>query len=251
MAEGGGTNRVAWFSGGCSSFVAALISRPDRVIYINVANQHPDTLRFIADCEEALGRPIEVIGDSRYRQSVDEVITRDKYINGPGGARCTLMLKKRVRQEWERHNVTPNLTYIWGYDVTERGRAERLVKNSEFLAEFPLIEKGLTKEDCHALCQRLGIRRPAMYDLGYPNNNCIGCVKGGMGYWNRIRKDFPDVFERRAREEREIGHSCIRGVFLDELEPWRGDMNTEIFPACSLACADVDTEIANEQEEDR
>ena len=32
-----------------------------------------------------------------------------------------------------------------------------------------------------------------MYDLGYPNNNCIGCIKGGMGYWNRIRKDFPDI----------------------------------------------------------
>ena len=37
--------------------------------------------------------------------------------------------------------------------------------------------------------------RPLMYDLGYPNNNCIGCVKGGMGYWNHIRKDFPEVFE--------------------------------------------------------
>ncbi len=37
-----------------------------------------------------------------------------------------------------------------------------------------------------------------MYDLGYPNNNCIGCVKGGMGYWNKIRKDFPEVFQKRA-----------------------------------------------------
>lgn len=58
-----------------------------------------------------------------------------------------------------------------------------------------------------------------MYDLGYPNNNCVGCVKGGMGYWNKIRVDFPEVFERRARQEREIGHSCIKGVFLDELDP--------------------------------
>ena len=78
-----------------------------------------------------------------------------------------------------------------------------------------------------------------MYDLGYPNNNCIGCVKGGMGYWNRIRRDFPEVFERMAGIEREIGHSCINGVYLDELEPNRGNMNTEVFPECSFACLGV------------
>ena len=47
-----------------------------------------------------------------------------------------------------------------------------------------------------------------MYDMGYPNNNCIGCVKGGMGYWNHIRKDFPEVFDSRAKLEREdFGYS--------------------------------------------
>lgn len=35
-----------------------------------------------------------------------------------------------------------------------------------------------------------------MYDLGYANNNCIGCVKGGIGYWNKIRIDFPEESDR-------------------------------------------------------
>lgn len=78
-----------------------------------------------------------------------------------------------------------------------------------------------------------------MYEIGYPNNNCVGCVKGGMGYWNRIRRDFPDVFERMASLEREIGHSCINGVYLDELDPERGNMNTEVMPECSFACVGV------------
>lgn len=76
----------------------------------------------------------------------------------------------------------------------------------------------------------------AMYDLGYRNNNCIGCVKGGMGYWNKIRIDFPEVFERMAKLEREIGHSCINGIFLDELELGRGRMEDEIIPDCSVMC---------------
>ena len=74
-----------------------------------------------------------------------------------------------------------------------------------------------------------------MYDLGYMNNNCIGCVKGGMGYWNKIRKDFPEVFNSRSKLERDIGHSCIKGVFLDELDPNRGRSN-EVIPDCGIMC---------------
>ena len=79
-----------------------------------------------------------------------------------------------------------------------------------------------------------------MYELGYANNNCVGCVKGGMGYWNHIRKDFPKVFESRAKLEREVGHSMLKDkngpVYLDELDPNRGDMNTEIMPDCGIMC---------------
>jgi hypothetical protein len=75
-----------------------------------------------------------------------------------------------------------------------------------------------------------------MYDMGYRNNNCVGCVKGGVGYWNKIRKDFPEVFAERARLEREIGASCINGVYLDELEPDRGRFEDEVMEECSMFC---------------
>ena len=231
--------RVAWISAGISSFVAAHLAKPDRIVYINVANQHPDSLRFLADCAPHLSAPIEIIGNLAYDQRIENVIRKERYINGPGGAKCTMMLKKRVRQEWERKNASSGTVYIWGYDVDERKRAERISESSEFGCEFPLIEAGLTKADCHAICEDLGIKRPAMYTLGYPNNNCIGCVKGGMGYWNKIRRDFPEIFERMAKLEREIGHSCINGVFLDELDPERGNMDMEVMPECSLACIGV------------
>ena len=236
--------RVAWFSAGCSSFVAAYYGKPDRIVYIDVANQHPDSMRFLRDAEKVLGKQIEIIKSSEYA-SVDDVIERRRYINGAAGAACTLMLKKRVRQKWERDNLTGDDVYIWGYDVNEKRRADRIVA-AQFEArnEFPLIERGLTKSDCHGICSRLGLKRPVMYDMGYLNSNRIGCVKGGMGYWNRIRRDFPAVFERRAKQEREIGHSCIKGVFLDELDPNRGNMRTEVMPSCGFAC-----EVAVAQEE--
>lgn len=142
-----------------------------------------------------------------------------------------------MRKDWEQENVSGPVTYIWGYDVAERDRAESL---EEAMPEakhiFPLIDNNLTKGDCHAMSYRLGVYRPIMYDMGYQNNNCIGCVKGGMWYWNKIRKDFPDVFATRARQEREIGRSCISGVFLDELEPGRGIPQDEVSQDCGIAC---------------
>ena len=228
--------KVCWISAGVSSFVAGYLSENvDEFIYIDVENQHPDSLRFIKDCEKALNKEITIL-KSKYG-SVQNVISAFRYINGPAGAKCTEVLKKRVRKEWEWENREHEITYVWGFDCTERHRAERLVGSMpQFAHEFPLINRGLTKEDAHGILRSLGLKRPKMYDLGYGNNNCIGCVKGGMGYWNKIRKDFPDTFAEMAKIEREIGHSAINGVFLDELDPSRGREDGEICEECSIFC---------------
>ena len=226
--------KVCWLSAGVSSFIAGyLADGVDEYIYIDIDNQHEDSMRFIKDCEKALNKPITIL-KSEYG-SVENVIKKAKYINGIHGAPCTTILKKKVRQRWENDHKVP-LTYVWGFDVNEKKRAERIKDvYFEYQHEFPLIENLLTKEDAHGLLQKLGIKRPMMYDLGYSNNNCIGCVKGGMGYWNKIRKDFPDVFEQRAKLEREIGASCIKGIYLDELDENKGN-TYEIIPECSLMC---------------
>ena len=207
----------------------------DEIIYIHVENQHPDSLRFLHDCEKLLGRKITILQSDRYKD-VDDVITRFRYINGPGGAPCTKWLKKEVRRKWEREHPDHHI-YVWGMDCNEQRRADRIVEvMSDYDHEFPLIDHGLTKVDAHGLAAKLGLKRPAMYDLGYPNNNCIGCVKGGGGYWNKIRVDFPEVFKRRAEEERMIGHSCLRGRFLDELDPEYGRMQKVILEDCGVSC---------------
>lgn len=229
--------KVCWLSAGVSSFVAGyLAGNVDEWIYIDIADQHPDSLRFISDCEKIIGKKVTILKSDRFN-NVEEVVRKYKYINSPHGAPCTGMLKKAVRKKWENEHKDYNLTYVWGMDSNEQRRADGIIVNfPEFSHEFPLIEKGYSKQDCHALADRLGLKRPLMYDLGYQNNNCVGCVKGGMGYWNKIRKDFPEVFKARAKLEREIGHSCINGVFLDELEPDRGRIEDEISTDCGIMC---------------
>ena len=227
--------KVSWFSSGVSSFIATYIEKNsvDKIIYTHIEDQHSDTLRFLHDCEMAMDKEIKIL-QSPYK-SVSNVIQTFRFINGAYGAKCTEILKKRVRKEWEQGKK--DLIYIWGYDASERHRMERILESMpEQQHVFPLIERNLTKEDCHGMLQQLGIKRPAMYDLGYRNNNCIGCVKGGMGYWNRIRVDFPEVFTERARQEREVGHTCIKGIYLDELDPTAGRIEDEVMEECSIIC---------------
>ena len=136
-----------------------------------------------------LNREITILQSKRFA-SVDDVIMKRRAINTPYGAPCTVHLKKDVRKEWERENPGHHI-YVWGFDANEKERARRLVKAMpDYEHEFPLIEYGITKCEAHQFITKLGIRRPAMYDLGYSNNNCIGCVKGVCGIGIKYGKIF-------------------------------------------------------------
>jgi len=229
---------VGYFSAGGSSAVAIklAIDQIQRVMYTHIDDQHPDSMRFVKDCEQWFGKEVE-IWQSPFK-SVDSVCRYNSFIRSrQTGAVCTKHLKRTVRKQFEYENEG-NLRIVWGLDFDEKDRASDIVSNMpnhEHL--FPLIDREMTKEHAHAVLAASGIRRPAMYDLGYHNNNCIGCVKGGMGYWNKIRVDFPEVFASRAKMERDIGFPIIKkNIWLDELDPERGRHEPMIMGDCGILC---------------
>jgi 3'-phosphoadenosine 5'-phosphosulfate sulfotransferase (PAPS reductase)/FAD synthetase len=229
---------VSWFSAGVSSAVATKLAAEeiDQILYTHIDDQHEDTLRFVKDCEVWFGVGVKILRSDT--KTVEDAISKSSFINSPYGASCTRILKRQVRQQWERENVAlMPIEYVWGFDTDESDRADLALKTMpEFSHRFPLIEKRIGKQEAHEILRASGIRRPAMYALGYQNNNCIGCVKGGMGYWNKIRVDFPSVFDSRAKLERRINASCINGVFLDELHPEAGRNKPMIMDECGLLC---------------
>lgn len=239
---------VSWFSAGVSSAVATklAIAGIDEIIYTHIDDQHKDTIRFLDDCEGWFGKPITMLM-SPYRCVANAVRAGgSRFINGPSGAICTRYLKKRVRVEWElEHEHLKPFRYVWGLDLKEtKPRPPRGISRVQGIREampehehwFPLVDAELEKKDIHQILKASGIKRPAMYDLGYHNNNCVGCVKGGKGYWNKIRVDFPDVFASRAKLERACDASCINGTFLDELDPDAGRKQGPIVDECGIMC---------------
>ena len=232
----------AWFSCGVTSAIACALSIKEfgkdnvDLVYQHINTAHPDNERFINDFENWQGVKIEVIKSDKYKDQFD-VIDKTGYVNGPGGARCTLELKKNVRYKYEENN--PFSAQIFGFEFAKKeiNRAIRFYQQYPYAkSRFPLIEQMITKENATSMLMRAGIDIPIMYKMGYTNNNCIGCVKGGMGYWNKIRKDFPDIFEQMALAERKAGFSCITDVFLDELKPTRGRPLKPIVPDCGSFC---------------
>tara|TARA_R110000824_G_scaffold11232_3_gene48662 strand:+ start:800 stop:1525 length:726 start_codon:yes stop_codon:yes gene_type:complete len=233
---------VSWFSAGCTSAVATHLAIKKyglenvEIIFFETGNHHPDNGRFIKECEELFGKKIQIVQNEKY-ENIYDVFRKQQFINSPYGAPCTVKLKKDMRLLWESNNTWD--IQIMGFEAGKREekRAKRFLKEyPKTNATFPLIEANMTKEDAVIYLSDYNIELPVMYKLGYSNNNCIGCVKGGMGYWNKIRVDFPEVFDYMAELEREIGASCMSSTYLDELDPQRGYSVKPVVVECGIFC---------------
>ena len=238
--------KIAWFSAGITSTVAcklALEKYDDvEIYYIETGAHHPDNARFIRECEAWYGQRINIIRNSKGYSSHIDVIRKHKVVNTPHGfAPCTKKLKKEPRYELEDRVKYDNQIFGFEYSQHEINRAIRFKEQYPHTNPlYPLIEARLNKDECAGILVSAGIELPAMYLLGYSNNNCIGCVKGGKGYWNKIRQDFPDVFAEMASAEREVGGTCLKHEdgpkWLDELPPHEGNIPNAVIPNCGMFC---------------
>jgi len=237
---------VCWFSCGAASAVATKLAIAENkgklplvIVYTEVMEEHPDNKRFLAECEKWFGQDIVILGNDYYKRSIYETF-KTSAMNIRGAAPCTRVLKKQVRERYEQVGDRQ----VFGYTAEEQQRYDRFIDaNNEVDIWVPLIEKGLNKVDCLAMLQNAGIDLPEMYKLGYLNNNCIGCVKGGMGYWNKIRVDFPEQFDRMAKLERFKKQTIFKDRYLDELKPTDGNYPQEPDIECSIFCKMAEEDI--------
>lgn len=246
------TRRVCHFSCGAASAVAAKITlkrHPDAVV-VNafLAEEHPDNQRFLNDVEKWLGVPVVRLRDERFGASAYEVFRRFRFTRSKTGAKCSSHLKRQVLDRWKLDGDIA----VLGYTCEETERADRFL-DRDATAEFPLIDGQISKADCLAMIQHAGLILPEMYRLGYNNANCIGCVKGGAGYWNKIRRDFPERFEEMCRVEELIGPGSYlfrdrkTGVRfpLRQLDPSSG-RHDEPLVECGFSCMLMEEELNND-----
>lgn len=241
---------ISWFSGGITSTIATYLALQRygkdnvEIIFFETGQHHPDNERFFKEVEEKMFKKKISIRRNKKYDDLWDVLSRG-YINSPNGAYCTHQLKKRVRIQMEKIVDFDHQVFGFEYEKKQINRAIRFLEQyPDSKAIFPLIEEKMSKQDCLKAFENIGIEIPMMYKMGYTNNNCVGCVKGGQGYWNKIRRDFPDVFDRMAKLEREVGATCLkktvgkksRKLYLDELDPEAGRMDKPIVDECGVIC---------------
>ena len=219
---------AVWFSCGAASAVAAKLTIEKysenynvRVINNPIANEHYDNTRFLTDVEKWIGQKIEISKNEKFKNcDIVEVFDKQKYVSGRLGAPCTSKLKKDARKQWENINK-PEHTVL-GFTVDEQKRHERFCLTERELIPV-LINENLTKDDCFNIIKKAGIELPFIYKQGFPNANCIGCVKSqSPTYWNLVRSKYPTIFKSRAEQSRRIGCKLVKikgeRKFLDELK---------------------------------
>lgn len=220
---------AVWFSCGAASAVAAKKTmelygdtHTIRVLNNPVVEEHHDSLRFKDDIAKWLNVEIETVMNPSYKHcSAEEIWEERGFMSGVRGAPCTMLLKREARRKWEMTNHCDY--HVLGFTADEK------IRYADHARKYPntlpvLIEAGITKADCFRIISEAGIALPEIYHLGYPNANCIGCVKAtSPTYWNHVRKVHPEVFQRRAEQSRELGARLVRHknvrMFLDELPP--------------------------------
>lgn len=207
---------ICWWSGGVTSAVACKVAiniygkQNCEVIMIDTKNEHEDTYRFKSDCEKWYGINIDTISafgkDHKY-DSIQDVWFKNKSLNVATGAICSTVLKRKVREDWQKQNEYKHQVFGFEFNKDEMNRALSMKLNHpKSKPIFPLLMLAYSKKDCLDIVEEAGIEIPIPYELGFRNNNCFqtGCVQGGVGYWQKMKRDFPAKFDAMAKVEHDI-----------------------------------------------
>ena len=251
-----GDTIAVWFSCGAASAVALKKTQEKygnlckiRAINNPVMEEHPDNRRFLKDVQSWVGIEIEEAKNPDWpNASAREVWEKRKFMSGKEGAPCTSLLKREARHIWETLNKAEWLVMgftdeetkgrYWPFIFFERGNALPILQDAR-----------ISKSECFQIIDTAGIRLPEIYNMGYPNANCIGCVKASTPtYWNHVRKVHPEVFKDRAEQSRRLsagntgyGNKLVRykgkRIFLDELpEDAKGRSMKTMQTECGIFC---------------
>lgn len=209
---------VVGFSGGvtsawCAGWALRTFPREEVILlFHDTKEEHPDTYRFLRDMSAALGVPITERSDGR---SVTQVFYDEGFLGNNQNSMCSRVLKQDQGRAFlkELHDQGHDVIKVLGFSAKEPRRVQHAVGKGlleGFTPRFPMIETGTTKQQATDWVMAMGVKPSAMYCWS-DHANCLGCVKGGKAYWLAVAKNAPEVFEARARQEEEFGHTIIRG----------------------------------------
>ena len=144
------------------------------------------------------GGDIETIM-SRIHSTARSVPIPARMSNGaPGNRTCTVDFKIAVLDKWlKRHGATPDTPAVLGLGISldELHRAHTDRPGEEFKRKsYPLLDLRMTRQDCMNVIKQAGLPIP-------PKSSCYFCPFHTMGEWQRLRREYPDLFQKSVELE--------------------------------------------------
>lgn len=202
---------IIFYSGGIGSWMTAkrIVEKHGKenviLLFTDTLIEDEDLYRFIDDTVEEMGVKCIRIKDGRTPWQVFKDV---RWLGNSRLAQCSHHLKQKTADKWIKENFKPDECILYlGIDWTESHRTVAPVKNwAPYKVEFPMCEEPLmTKDEMLSELNKLGIKTPRLYDLGFSHNNCGGmCVKGGQGHFLNLLRQFPERFEWMENYEIEM-----------------------------------------------
>jgi hypothetical protein len=209
VAYGGGTNSVAMLCG----FLERDI-KPELIIFADTGGELPHTYNHISMMSkktmEWWNLPIEMVY-AKYKaeyESLEDSCIRKKTLPSLafGYKACSMKHKidpmdKRVKS-WMKESNYSEIFRCIGYDAGEPHRAidrldKKLTKSLHEKYWYPLIEWMWKRQDCIQTIQRHGLPLPG-------KSSCFFCPSMKLSEIIRLRKDYPDYFERAINLEKNM-----------------------------------------------
>lgn len=188
-------------------------------LWHDTKKEDEDTIRFLFEIAKVLNIEVTERSDGR---SVEEVEDDNNALANNRMAFCSRILKAEQKEKYFkelRSQGINDITNCLGFSSIEWQRVQRATMNAQiggYTVRFPIIELGLTKQQCADWCIALGVKPPRMY-LWSEHANCVGCRRGGKAYWLAVKDNRPDVFLESIQREKEFGHTFLKDTSLEQL----------------------------------
>jgi hypothetical protein len=227
---------VALSGGESSAAVAVMIADLKPILYFNDTKwEHPDLYRYIQDVSDYLGIPITNDSDGR---SPAELAVNQHMLPNNRAPFCSRILKAERLQKFAKPG---DIVYfgIGSHEAHRAARVRMIYTPMGIDSRFPLIENNIDLDGVNGIMRNTGIKKPAMYDMGFEHNNCNGgCVRQGARQWRHLFRVMPEVYAEREELEstfkpytfmkdisltklREIEESQAEFIFNDD--DWNGE----------------------------
>lgn len=207
--------------GGVQSTAALVLSGQGRIdfpvhLFANVGDdsEHPATLAYVENVIKpyAKANGIEFVELHRERRDGTTETLYGRLVkegsrslpipvrmsNGaPGTRSCTMDFKLRVLAKWHKaHGATtddPAVVGI-GFSTDEMQRIGKARARDAEVVTYPLIDLGLSRNDCLRLVAAAGLPQP-------PKSSCWFCPMHRPAVWSEMRRDEPTLFKRSVELE--------------------------------------------------